>query len=109
MQKITTIRNEHDVQLKAFKCHYEDDYKKLQDELDLQRLKEERQRALLQMQWRVMSDKAPEEQEVSTRKGKKILEKKWITLKHNAKLSFSLLQIGQEQKVYRGFQRRVRI
>ncbi|KAJ4874509.1 Synaptonemal complex protein 1 [Raphanus sativus] len=67
-ERITTIRNEHDVQLKAFKCQYEDDCKKLQDELDLQRSKEERQRALLQMQWRVMSDKAPEEQEVSSRK-----------------------------------------
>ncbi|CAF2205869.1 unnamed protein product [Brassica napus] len=67
-ERITTIRNEHDAQLKAFKCQYEDDCKKLQDELDLQRSKEERQRALLQMQWRVMSDKAPEEQEVSSRK-----------------------------------------
>lgn len=32
------------------------------------------------------------------RKGKKILEERWISLKHNAKLSFSLLQIGEEQK-----------
>lgn len=32
------------------------------------RLQEEKQRALLQMQWRVMSDKQPEEQEVSSRK-----------------------------------------
>ncbi|CAF2065540.1 unnamed protein product [Brassica napus] len=67
-ERVTTIRNEHDAQLKALKCQYEDDCKKLQDELDLQRSKEERQRALLQMQWRVMSDKAPEEQEVSSRK-----------------------------------------
>ncbi|CAH8356137.1 unnamed protein product [Eruca vesicaria subsp. sativa] len=67
-ERITTLRNEHDVQLKAFKCQYDDECKKLQDELDLQRSKEERQRALLQMQWRVMSDKAPEEQEVSSRK-----------------------------------------
>ncbi|KAJ4891150.1 Synaptonemal complex protein 1 [Raphanus sativus] len=49
-ERITTIRNEHDVQLKAFKCRYKDDCKKLQDGLDLQRSKEERQRALLQMQ-----------------------------------------------------------
>ncbi|XP_024007441.1 synaptonemal complex protein 1 isoform X2 [Eutrema salsugineum] len=67
-ERITTIRDEHDVQLKAFKCQYEVDCKKLQEELDLQRSKEERQRALLQMQWRVMSDKPPEEQEVSSRK-----------------------------------------
>ncbi|CAF2179023.1 unnamed protein product [Brassica rapa subsp. narinosa] len=67
-ERITTLRNEHDVQLKAFKCQYEDECKKLQDELDLQRSKEERQRALLQMQWRVMSDKDPEEQELNSRK-----------------------------------------
>ncbi|KFK42204.1 hypothetical protein AALP_AA2G225000 [Arabis alpina] len=67
-ERITTLRDEHDAQLKAFKCQYEDDCKKLQDELDLQRSKEERQRALLQMQWRVMSDKPPEEQEVNSRK-----------------------------------------
>ncbi|CAA7013342.1 unnamed protein product [Microthlaspi erraticum] len=67
-ERITTLRDEHDVQLKAFKCQYEDDCKKLQEELDLQRSKEEKQRALLQMQWRVMSDKQPEEQEVSSRK-----------------------------------------
>ncbi|KFK34376.1 hypothetical protein AALP_AA5G137200 [Arabis alpina] len=67
-ERITTLRDEHDAQLKAFKCQYEDDCKKLQGELDLQRSKEERQRALLQMQWRVMSDKPPEEQEVNSRK-----------------------------------------
>ncbi|CAH8309714.1 unnamed protein product [Eruca vesicaria subsp. sativa] len=67
-ERITTIRNEHDVQLKAFKCQYEDDCKKLEDELDLQRSKEERQKALLQMQWRVMSDKPQEEQEANSRK-----------------------------------------
>uniref|UniRef100_M4CHH1 Synaptonemal complex protein 1 n=2 Tax=Brassica campestris TaxID=3711 RepID=M4CHH1_BRACM len=67
-ERITTLRNEHDVELKAFKCQYEDECKKLQDELDLQRSKEERQRALLQMQWRVMSDKDPEEQELNSRK-----------------------------------------
>lgn len=39
IQRITTLRNEHDVQLKAFKCQYEDECKKLQDELDLQRSK----------------------------------------------------------------------
>ncbi|EFH66766.1 hypothetical protein ARALYDRAFT_889731 [Arabidopsis lyrata subsp. lyrata] len=68
IQRITALKSEHDVQLKAFKCQYEDDCKKLQEELDLQRKKEERQRALVQLQWKVMSDNPPEEQEVNSNK-----------------------------------------
>ncbi|CAH8253194.1 unnamed protein product [Arabidopsis lyrata] len=67
-ERITALKSEHDVQLKAFKCQYEDDCKKLQEELDLQRKKEERQRALVQLQWKVMSDNPPEEQEVNSNK-----------------------------------------
>ncbi|XP_010535536.1 PREDICTED: synaptonemal complex protein 1-like isoform X2 [Tarenaya hassleriana] len=66
--RITALRNEHEVQLKAFKCQYEDECRKLQEELDLQKSKEERQRALLQLQWKVMSDKPPEEQEVNSKR-----------------------------------------
>ncbi|KAL1225789.1 Synaptonemal complex protein 1 [Cardamine amara subsp. amara] len=65
-ERITAIKSEHDAQLKAFKCQYEDDCKKLQEELDLQRKKEERQRALVQLQWKVMSGNPPEEQEVNS-------------------------------------------
>ena len=91
IQRITALKSEHDAQLKAFKCQYEDDCKKLQEELDLQRkkvsaflrsnirwifmgltngltLQEERQRALVQLQWKVMSDNPPEEQEVNSNK-----------------------------------------
>ncbi|CAL9216019.1 unnamed protein product [Arabidopsis halleri] len=67
-ERITALKSEHDVQLKAFKCQYEDDCKKLQEELDLQRKKEEKQRALVQLQWKVMSDNPPEEQEVNSNK-----------------------------------------
>ncbi|VYS46878.1 unnamed protein product [Arabidopsis thaliana] len=67
-ERITALKSEHDAQLKAFKCQYEDDCKKLQEELDLQRKKEERQRALVQLQWKVMSDNPPEEQEVNSNK-----------------------------------------
>ncbi|XP_023632721.1 synaptonemal complex protein 1 isoform X2 [Capsella rubella] len=67
-ERITSLKSEHDAQLKAFKCQYEDDCKKLQEELDLQRKKEERQRALVQLQWKVMSDNPPEEQEVNSNK-----------------------------------------
>nr|QNU10193.1 ZYP1B [Arabidopsis halleri] len=67
-ERITALKSEHDAQLKAFKCQYEDDRKKLQEELDLQRKKEEKQRALVQLQWKVMSDNPPEEQEVNSNK-----------------------------------------
>ncbi|KAM7259005.1 hypothetical protein ACFE04_014746 [Oxalis oulophora] len=68
-EKVTTFRNEHDVQMKALRCQYEEDCNKLQEELDLQKSKEDRQRALLQMQWKVMSTKPQQEdQEVNSRK-----------------------------------------
>ncbi|KAK8642786.1 hypothetical protein V6N13_012118 [Hibiscus sabdariffa] len=67
-KKTTSLRNEHEVQMKALRCQFEDEYKKLQDELSLQKSKEDRQRALLQLQWKVMSDKPQEEQEVNSRR-----------------------------------------
>ncbi|OMO93778.1 putative Ribosome-binding protein [Corchorus capsularis] len=67
-EKTTSLRNEHEVQMKALRCQFEDECTKLQEELSLQKSKENRQRALLQMQWRVMSDKPQEEQEVNSKK-----------------------------------------
>ncbi|GMI90952.1 hypothetical protein like AT1G22260 [Hibiscus trionum] len=67
-KKTTSLRNEHEVQMKALRCQFEDECKKLQDELSLQKSKEDRQRALLQLQWKVMSDKPQEEQEVNSRR-----------------------------------------
>uniref|UniRef100_A0A803NMB9 Synaptonemal complex protein 1 n=1 Tax=Cannabis sativa TaxID=3483 RepID=A0A803NMB9_CANSA len=46
----------------------EDECRKLQDELDLQKSREDQQRALLQLQWRVMGDKLQEDQEVNSKK-----------------------------------------
>ncbi|THG23496.1 hypothetical protein TEA_011106 [Camellia sinensis var. sinensis] len=46
--------NEHEVQLKALKGQHEDECMKLKEELDVQKSKEDRQRALLQLQWKVM-------------------------------------------------------
>ncbi|KAI8018023.1 Synaptonemal complex protein 1 [Camellia lanceoleosa] len=57
-------RNEHEVQLKALKGQHEDECKKLKEELDVQKSKEDRQRVLLQLQWKVMGDKPQEDQEV---------------------------------------------
>ncbi|KAL0724340.1 hypothetical protein Bca4012_038939 [Brassica carinata] len=98
-ERITTLRNEHDVQLKAFKCQYEDECKKLQEELDLQRSKEVTQRALLQMQWRVMSDKPPEEQEVSSRKEYSVSSVKVRAPRPASKRSqhITVIQDGDEQ------------
>ncbi|GFZ10050.1 myosin heavy chain-related protein [Actinidia rufa] len=62
-EKTTQLRNEHEVQLRALKCQHEDECRKLQEELDVQKSREDRQRALLQLQWKVMSDKPQEDQE----------------------------------------------
>ncbi|XWS25279.1 hypothetical protein CRYUN_Cryun27aG0055700 [Craigia yunnanensis] len=67
-EKTTSLRNEHEVQMKALKCQFEDECGKLQEELSLQKSKEDRQRALLQLQWKVMGDKPEEEQEVNSKK-----------------------------------------
>ncbi|KAE8056901.1 hypothetical protein FH972_013633 [Carpinus fangiana] len=67
-EKTTSLRNEHEVQMRALRCELEDECRKLQEELDLQKSKEERQRALLQLQWRVMGDKPREDQEVNSKK-----------------------------------------
>lgn len=67
-EKVMLLRNEHDAQMRALKCEQEDECRKLQEELDLQKSKEDRQRALLQLQWKVMSDKPQEDQEVNSKK-----------------------------------------
>ncbi|XP_002513917.2 synaptonemal complex protein 2 isoform X1 [Ricinus communis] len=67
-EKTTQLRNEHEVQMKALRCQHEDESRRLQEELDLQKSKEDRQRALLQLQWKVMSDRPQEDQEVTSKK-----------------------------------------
>ncbi|KAK1555616.1 hypothetical protein Q3G72_029027 [Acer saccharum] len=67
-EKTTSLRNEHEVQMKALRCQHEDESRNLLEELDLQKSKEDRQRALLQLQWKVMSDKPKEDPEVNSRK-----------------------------------------
>ncbi|KAL6179840.1 hypothetical protein ACLB2K_046511 [Fragaria x ananassa] len=68
IEKVTSMRNEHKAQLRALRLQREDEIKKLQEDLDLQKSKEEKQRALLQLQWKGMSDKTEEEQEVNSKK-----------------------------------------
>lgn len=38
-QKLTSLRSEHEAQMKAVRCQSEDECRKLQEELDLQRTK----------------------------------------------------------------------
>ncbi|KAM1729294.1 hypothetical protein ACFX12_019704 [Malus domestica] len=67
-EKITSMRSEHEAELRGLRLQHEDECIKLQGELDLQKSKEEKQRALLQMQWRVMGNKPHEDQEVNSKK-----------------------------------------
>ncbi|KAG4969560.1 hypothetical protein JHK85_035981 [Glycine max] len=62
-EKTMFMRNDHEAQIKALRCELEDECRKLEEELHLQKSKEDRQRALLQLQWKVMSDKPKEDQE----------------------------------------------
>ncbi|XP_047329449.1 synaptonemal complex protein 2-like [Impatiens glandulifera] len=78
-EKITLLRNEHEVQIKALNSQNEDQCRQLQEELEIQRSKEDRQRALLQLQWKVMGNKPQEEQEVNSRKNYKISSSKIVS------------------------------
>ncbi|KAL2584692.1 hypothetical protein AAZV13_14G143400 [Glycine max] len=66
-EKTMYMRNDHEAQIKALRCELEDECQKLEEELHLQKSKEDRQRALLQLQWKVMSDKPKEDQEVNSK------------------------------------------
>ncbi|KHN21841.1 Synaptonemal complex protein 2 [Glycine soja] len=66
-EKTMFMRNDHEAQIKALRCELEDECQKLEEELHLQKSKEDRQRALLQLQWKVMSDKPKEDQEVNSK------------------------------------------
>ncbi|KAK4348956.1 hypothetical protein RND71_031711 [Anisodus tanguticus] len=66
-EKTNSMRNEHEAQLRALRLEHEDDCRRLQEELDMQKSKEEKQRALLQLQWKVMGNN-PEEEEVTSKK-----------------------------------------
>lgn len=88
-QKTSSMRNEHEAQLRALRVELEDECRRLQEELDMLKSKvcfkwvsthsdflsyctcvlsqEEKQRALLQLQWKVMGNN-PEEEEVTSKK-----------------------------------------
>lgn len=68
IEKTMSVRKEHDAQLRALRDQHEDECRQLQEELAIQRTKEERQRALLQLQWKVMGDNPEDDQEVDSKK-----------------------------------------
>ncbi|XP_042025485.1 synaptonemal complex protein 1-like [Salvia splendens] len=67
-EKRKMLRSEHEAQLRALRCEHEDECKRLEEELDIQEEKEERQRTLMQLQWKVMGDNPQEDQEVTSKK-----------------------------------------
>ncbi|KAI3844575.1 hypothetical protein MKW92_027532 [Papaver armeniacum] len=74
-EKTRVLKEEHDLELKVLKCQHEDECRKLQEELGHQKSKEERQRALLQMQWKALDGNPKEDQEVTSKKDYSISSK----------------------------------
>ncbi|XP_072971144.1 synaptonemal complex protein ZEP1-like isoform X2 [Typha angustifolia] len=67
-ERMSSLRKEHEIQISSLKLQHEDEYRKLQEELELQKSKEEKQRALLQLQWKVMGENQQVDQEVNSKK-----------------------------------------
>ncbi|KAJ9561068.1 hypothetical protein OSB04_006228 [Centaurea solstitialis] len=68
IQKTKLLKNQYEAELKDMRSQHEEECKHLEEELNIQKNKEERQRALLQLQWKVMSDEPQEDQEVTSKK-----------------------------------------
>ncbi|PKA53217.1 Synaptonemal complex protein 2 [Apostasia shenzhenica] len=67
-ERTSSLRKEHEIQIKSLKMQHEDELRKLQEDLELQKSREEKQRKLLQLQWKVMSENQHDDQEVSSKK-----------------------------------------
>ncbi|XP_073122537.1 synaptonemal complex protein 1-like isoform X3 [Henckelia pumila] len=67
-EKTVSLRSEHEAQLRALRCEHQDECRRLEEELDILKTKEERQRALMQLQWKVMGDNPQDDQEVNSKK-----------------------------------------
>ncbi|KAG6698958.1 hypothetical protein I3842_08G046100 [Carya illinoinensis] len=97
-EKTTLLRSEHEAQTRALRFEHEDECKKLQEELDLQKSKEERQRALLQLQWKVMGDKPQDDQEVNSKKDYSISSSKMRNHGGGKRNQHSLVRPENEDK-----------
>ncbi|KAA8538084.1 hypothetical protein F0562_027692 [Nyssa sinensis] len=98
-EKTMLLRNENEVQLRALRCQHEDECRKIQEELDLQKSKEDRQRALLQLQWKVMGDKPQEDQEVNSKKNYSISSSKMRNADGRRRRQHVLVSAENEEKV----------
>uniref|UniRef100_A0A0E0H1K7 Uncharacterized protein n=1 Tax=Oryza nivara TaxID=4536 RepID=A0A0E0H1K7_ORYNI len=67
-ERLSSLRKDHEIQMKSLTKKHEENCQKLQDELELQKSKEEKQRALLQLQWKVMGETQQVDQEVNSKK-----------------------------------------
>ncbi|XP_035837937.1 synaptonemal complex protein 2 isoform X1 [Helianthus annuus] len=87
-EKTKLIKNQHEAELRELRSQHEEECRHLEEELNIQKdrvglvklgkrvklssrwylSQEERQKALLQLQWKVMSDQPQEDQEVTSRK-----------------------------------------
>lgn len=67
-ERLSLLRKEHEVQIKSLRMHHEEECQRMQEELELQKSKEEKQRALLQLQWKVMGESQRVDQEVNSKK-----------------------------------------
>ncbi|KAF8404596.1 hypothetical protein HHK36_009483 [Tetracentron sinense] len=97
-EKTMSLRKEHEVQIRALRCQHEDESRKLQEELELQKSKEERQRALLQLQWKVMDDNPKEDQEVNSKKDYSISSIKMRDTDGGKRSQLALMRPQKEEK-----------
>ncbi|KAI3685322.1 hypothetical protein L6452_34564 [Arctium lappa] len=67
-EKTKLLKNQHEAELRELRSQHEEECRHLEEELNIQKNKEERQRALLQLQWKVMGDEPQEDQEVTSKK-----------------------------------------
>ncbi|KAF3793736.1 Synaptonemal complex protein [Nymphaea thermarum] len=67
-EKTMSLRREHEAQMKIMVHEHQDDLRKVQEELELQKSKEEKQKALLQLQWKVMDDNRQDDPEGNSKK-----------------------------------------
>ncbi|CAD6263512.1 unnamed protein product [Miscanthus lutarioriparius] len=67
-ERLSLLRKEHELQIKSLRMHHDEECQRMQEELELQKSKEEKQRALLQLQWKVMGESQQVDQEVNSKK-----------------------------------------
>ncbi|KAF8403958.1 hypothetical protein HHK36_012065 [Tetracentron sinense] len=97
--KTMSLRKEQEVQIRALRLQHENECRKLQEELELQKSKEERQRrALLQLQWKVMDDNPQEDQEVNSKEDYSISSIKMGDTDSGKRSRHSLIRSHKEEK-----------